>query len=358
MSKMRGYFLCLFFLGVVAFPGCNTQRQTIQRLSAAKKEIERGDALLCSGHWNGAQEAYEKAHSLAEKTSSKSKTERGPLADQIQQIQTQALLRCSCFTQPVEAVKAAIGLAGSGEADDLALALWDTDGLSELALGKERWSALSDASKRRLEEVALTLTKSRLDKYRSFYSKVKQNYVEQETNPMEATLMGTWRFGQTRFPVKVYVRRDGPLWRIVDVYSGVMGLRMSEILFRTIESLERIRPLEETLAQPDALAVVEEALMIAQKDAMESERLSKNVTFIVKESTLQRDSGQCHAIERGTVVEILEDKRKTEEGVLVLIRPIMAARMVGKERTVPDTSPGWVPEEALPDTGDEILWGL
>jgi len=358
MTKTRCFCSAAVLFGIAACLGCDTKRQALKALSAAQKEIQRGDSLLQSTNWQEAKEAYGVARSKIAEAAQKGKSQRGPLREQIERLQTQADLRCDCFGRPIPAVRAAIRLAGSGDADDLALAFWDADGLAELALGEDRWTALSEEAKDRLKEVAETLTTSRLEKYRAFYAKVEQNYVEQDTNEMEATLMGTWRFGQTRFPVKVYVRRDGPLWRIVDVYSGVMGVRMSEILFHTIESLERIRPLEEILAQPDALAVIEEALMIVQKEAMESEQLSKNVTFIVKESVLERDSGGSRQIERGTVVELLEETRKTDNGVWVLVRPVMAARMVGKERSIPDTSPGWVPEEALPDTGDETLWGL
>ena len=71
-----------------------------------------------------------------------------------------------------------------------------------------------------------------------------------------SVLLGMWTFGESRSLVRVEMAREGKIWRVEDAYFGLFGAAMSTVLSESLQYLEALRPIQETLSRQDAREVL------------------------------------------------------------------------------------------------------
>jgi hypothetical protein len=152
--------------------------------------------------------------------------------------------------------------------------------------------------------------------------------------------------------------REGPIWRMMDFTSDLFGSSLSTVFAMSLADLEMLRPIEETLAMPDASDILEKSFrMVLEKGIMKSS--TKNpVVFTKKTCNLETADGLSYEIGDQAMVELLGQKRVVNGQVQVLARPfVYTQRDANGQLIYYNKLEGWMPEEALPSTGEEDVWG-
>jgi len=352
---MRARSKAILVLATMLALGCSQGKRTAKVLSQAQKQMDAGDSAFLAREWDQAQQAYQEADRLLGKLGG---TIRKDLEPRAAALRRDVDLRCGIFKGPEECVVAAVRLAGTGEHDDLASLFWDAERLCKRALGTDRWEALSPGSRSHLIEVSEAFIFSRVGLNRPFYAKVNIAFSEREIEEDRSVLLGMWTFGESRSLVRVEMAREGKIWRVEDAYFGLFGAAMSTVLSESLQYLEALRPIQETLSRQDSREVLEEAFEIAADEISAQAPGKGKIAFVKTDTVFTKENGETLSLKRNSLVEVLGDRRSVDHGVEIRIRPILLGRERADGQVVDQTQAGWVPEGALPSTDASAVWGM
>jgi len=318
--------------------------------------MARGDAALMAERWEDARVQYARAGEGMGKAQALMRKNGRDIEGKLHALGRDLALRNGIYDSPEGCVKAALKFAGSGQADNLMVVFWDLPGLAELGLGRERWQEMSEETKKQFCNVATALVISRLDMNREFFAKVEQEYTFKRMTGDKATLEGWMIFARSKLGAKIELKRCGPIWKIVDVYAEFLEASMSEMLSKSIKHLESLRPIDETLAQSDALALLEQSFNIAVEDAGSNNGLKARVVAIKMDVILVTDQGERKPLHAGMLMRLMGPARIMDGKKEILVQPVIADRLNEEGETISATTTGWISEDALPVTDEGTLW--
>jgi len=325
---------------------CSRSASDKKRIERAKEWMVRGDQCMVSADWTEAREAYEQSRQLL--TGLATRGQRSPLDAVVDNINRQLGYRLGVFSSPQAAVLCAFRLAADPENEKLLEALWNLDGTAKKALGKEQWGRLSERARGTLisyieREVSTTLTRNS-----SLCTSIQVQFGRRDIARNMAVLDGVWKLGTTSGKLEAELHQDGPVWRIVDISSDILGSSFSGLVSNAVDSLERLHPLEEALLQENGEQLLIEAIQMSfDEQTASSDREHKAVRLPV-EVPIKVVGGDALLLSRQTMVELMDERRVVDDQTEVKVR-LLGASWKSKL--------GWIPEAALPSADEGTVWG-
>lgn len=311
----------------------------------------QGDQALAQGKYDEALTFYQQAKAVLDKAEPLFQASPSVVSESGQKLAKGIDLRLGAFQNPQGAVEAVLALCGSGEDDDIALVLWNSEGLAVNALGPERWQALSPATRTQCAHLVEALLRSFVDSNRGFFKDARSTFVRETAEGEDKTVEMTIEYGRNKFPMQVTLRMDKGLWRAVNFASSFANI--AEHLATSFASLERLGPLEEMVAKPDAVPLFLEASNMAFDDASAQDQNTK-VAALTTATSFDLEDGRTYALSENVMVERLGERRVMEGVAQVKVRLLGSLKVDGLPIIPAGVAKGWIREEALPGATEEV----
>jgi len=325
---------------------CGRSSSDRRRIERAQQLMTNGDRAMVSARWVEAKSLYDQSRQLL--TTFEARDKASPLDTVVERIEFQLGCRLSVFGSPEAAVLSSFRLAADPENEDLLAILWDMEGTVEKALGRERWTQLSAPARRTLISYVEREVKTTLGRNHSLCTSVQVSFPDSEIKGDKANLSGEWTLGSARGRLNAELRRDGPVWRMVDISSDIMGSSFSGLVAKGVESLARLRPLEEALLQENGEQLLVEALEMSFNEEVASSDRTHRPVLVPVDVPFKVVGGGTKSLARGTMVELLDERRTLDGRTEVKVRPVGATW---------NSQVGWIPEAALPSVEEGTVWG-
>ena len=343
------------FLFVLA--GCTARQRLTRSVKASQSSLAAGDEFLIAGQSDRALEKYKRAKTVLSDWEAADLKPSDPLFRAGESVLEELGMRMGAFETPEGAAIAAVKLAGTEDEPDLAAALWNHRALAQKMLTPETAETLSPSQRSKLEEFAAFIVSKSILGNRELNEKIESEFSGKEVRGETVVLSGFWRFGQTKSEIMFSMQKEGSLWTVVDVRVGMLGTSLSEILFRGVKYASSVRPLEEVLGQEDAQDVLTRAFKMAYADATAEHKGTKRTASLVMDATFKTDDGYEREMGPHEMVELLGETRFVDGHPEVLVKTLDYVSDEEIEEGSAPPSVGWIPQEALPSTGEETLWG-
>jgi len=326
---------------------CDRTRSDKKLLARSIAWIEQGDEALIAMRWMEAKLLYEKADDLL--ASKNAKREIAPvLKTPWNDAKSDLQHRLGIFSTPQDAILSFFRLAANERNERILPALWNSEGTTQIALGKEKWNSLSGPGQDVLISYVESMVSDTLLRNKSMCNSIQFGFQEQDVDMEQALLNGQWRLGRFVGALGAKLSREGSGWRIVDVTTDIIGSSLSELLAKGISSLEDLRPLEKILLQDNAQQLLGEAVnLVFDDETAVSEREYKALP-ITMEALFQIEGGATHRLAKGSMVELLGESRTINGQAQVKVRPLSLSWK---------SQAGWILEAVLPLVNEESVWG-
>ena len=353
-SQLLTLLLCCF---VLVF-GCSTRSKVTRQIKRSETLMKAGDEALALEDWSAAQRSYEEADTLLRTSREAASKLEGPIQEKWSLLSEQLGHRTSLYGKPEEALEGILRIAGQDN-EALLRAVWNPSKAAEKVVGKDHWKGMRRETQTQLVDVTHALIVFAVGTNLNFYATVQQDIQEIAVENGGATLAGIWRYGNTEMSFEAYLQREGPVWQIVDAKTDLFGKPVSAILSKSIEYLEKLRPIEEILEGEDASRLIRDAFYMA----LEGEGLSTDeetpVVFTKMDAPLELENGEKKTITAGSCLALLGKTRVKDGQTQLLVRPVFFNREDESGETILyNKLVGWMPENAFPVTEEASVWGV